>query len=117
MITNLLTNAIKYAPNSDRIVVKTIADNTSVTLRVQDFGPGIPKAMQQKIFDPFYRLVDARQTTISGLGLGLYIAFEIIHRQEGRIWVESEEGQGSTFCFTLPLDRAHASEDEIEAVV
>ncbi|GHO87366.1 hypothetical protein KSZ_53720 [Dictyobacter formicarum] len=88
-----------------------------MTLRVQDFGPGIPKQLQQKIFDPFYRMDDSQQASISGLGLGLYIAFEIIRRQEGHIWVESEEGQGATFCFSLPLDRAHASEKDIEAAI
>ncbi|GCE31556.1 hypothetical protein KDA_70400 [Dictyobacter alpinus] len=107
VITNLLMNAIKYAPASDRIIIKTTANDDSVTLGIQDFGPGIPKGKQEKIFDPFYRLTDARQQAISGLGLGLYIASEIIHRQEGKIWVESEEGCGSTFYFTLPLDREH----------
>ncbi|GCE08176.1 sensor histidine kinase [Dictyobacter aurantiacus] len=117
VITNLLTNAIKYAPNSNRIVVKTSSDNESVTLRVQDFGPGIPRHLQQKIFDPFYRLEESRKTSISGLGLGLYISSEIIQRQEGHIWVESEMGQGATFCFTLPIDRAHASEAGAEAAI
>ncbi|GER90496.1 hypothetical protein KDW_46580 [Dictyobacter vulcani] len=116
VITNLLMNAIKYAPASDRIIVKTTATSDTVTVRIQDFGPGIPKDMREKIFDPFYRLTDARQHAISGLGLGLYIASEIIHRQEGQIWVESEEGAGSTFCFTLPIDREHVDEQK-EAVM
>lgn len=105
VITNLLTNAIKYAPDADRIIIETTSDADSVTLRVQDFGPGIPKELQKKIFDSFYRLEEAEQQATPGLGLGLYIAAEIIKGQQGQIWVESEEGKGATFCFTLPLDR------------
>lgn len=105
VITNLLTNAMKYAPNADSIVVKTFSDPHAVTLCVQDFGPGIPKTLQSKIFDPFYRIEKNQQGTTPGLGLGLHIAAEIIKRQEGHIWVESKEGQGATFCFTLPTNR------------
>jgi signal transduction histidine kinase len=105
VITNLLTNAMKYAPNADTILVKTFSDIQNVTLCVQDFGPGIPKTLHSKIFDPFYRIEKNQQGTTPGLGLGLHIAAEIIKRQEGHIWVESEEGKGATFCFTLPIDR------------
>jgi signal transduction histidine kinase len=114
VITNFLTNAIKYAPDADRIIVKTSADHTNVTLCVQDFGPGIPKDEHISIFNPFYRIEGSEQRAASGLGLGLYIAAEMIRRQEGKIWVESEEGQGATFCFTLPIDRAHLVADQAE---
>ena len=57
------------------------------------------------MFDPFYRLEEAQRQATPGLGIGLSIAAEIIKRQQGQIWVESEEGKGATFCFTLPLDR------------
>ncbi len=107
VITNLLTNAMKYAPGTERILVKVASDAHSVTLYIQDFGPGIPKNLQSKIFDPFYRIERNQQGSAPGLGLGLHIAAEIIKRQEGRIWVESEEGEGATFCFTLPIDREH----------
>jgi signal transduction histidine kinase len=110
VITNLLTNAIKYASMSDRFLVKTSADEHNVTLTVQDFGPGIPPELQTKIFDPFYRIESSSQQAITGLGLGLHIAAEIIKRHEGRIWVESEPGQGAAFSFTLPLDRPRAVE-------
>ena len=105
VITNLVSNAMKYAPSSESIVVKSSADADSVTLCVQDFGPGIPEGLHTKIFDPFYRIEQTEQGVTPGLGLGLYISSEIIKRQQGRIWVESEEGQGATFCFTLPLNR------------
>ncbi len=108
VITNLLTNAMKYAPDAASILVKTSSTTETVTLCVQDFGPGIPKNLQNKIFDPFYRIANNQQASASGLGLGLHIAAEIIKRQEGHIWVESEEGKGATFCFTLPIKREHA---------
>jgi two-component system, sensor histidine kinase and response regulator len=105
VITNFLTNAMKYAPMTDCILVKTSSDTRTVTLCVQDFGPGISKAEQVKVFDPFYRIEDPAQKGTPGLGMGLHIAAEIIKGQDGQIWVESEEGQGARFYFTLPLDR------------
>jgi len=106
VITNLVSNAMKYAPSSESILVKSRADADSVTLCIQDFGSGIPQALHDKVFDPFYRIEQTEHGVTPGLGLGLYISAEIIKRQQGRIWVESEEGIGATFCFTLPLDRA-----------
>ena len=118
VITNLVTNAVKYAPMTDRILIKSLCDAEKVTLCVQDFGPGIPKSLQAKVFDPFYRIERAGQRVQPGLGLGLHIAAEMIKRQEGRIWVESEEGKGATFCFTLPLDRKLAlpAQEHVAAV-
>jgi PAS domain S-box-containing protein len=101
VIINMLTNAIKYSPDADRIIVKTMGDNQHVTLCVQDFGVGIPEERQQQIFERFYRV--SGNDTIPGIGLGLYISAEIIRRQGGTIWVESEQGKGSTFCFSLPV--------------
>jgi PAS domain S-box-containing protein len=102
VITNLITNAIKYSPHSNKIIIKTTTSPENVTVCVQDFGVGIPKDKQQKVFEQFFRVSGPAHSTIPGLGLGLYISSEIIKRQGGRIWVESEEGKGSTFCFTLP---------------
>jgi signal transduction histidine kinase len=103
VLTNLLTNAIKYAPNSQTILVKLTGDTQSVTVCVQDSGPGIPRINQARIFEPFYRIESPDQSFVQGLGLGLAIAAGLIERHHGRIWVESEEGAGATFCFTLPL--------------
>ncbi len=100
VIINFLTNAIKYSPDSEKIIVKSLAEEDHVKLCVQDFGTGIPKERQQQIFERFYRV--SGNETIPGIGLGLYISAEIIRRQGGTIGVESEEGQGSTFCFSLP---------------
>ncbi len=109
VITNFLTNAMKYAPQSKYILLKTQASDTDVILSVKDFGPGIPKELRKKIFDPFYRIEKTEMRETPGLGLGLHIASEIIKRQDGQIWVESEEGQGATFYFTLPLERKPAT--------
>ncbi len=110
VLTNLLTNAIKYAPDSKIILVKLAGDTQSVTACVQDSGPGIPKAIQSRIFEPFYRIERPDQSFTQGLGLGLAIATGLIERHHGRIWVESEEGAGTTFCFTLPLVQQPANQ-------
>lgn len=103
VIINLLTNAIKYSPNASNIVVSTSSTEQNVTLCVQDFGVGIAQDKLPHVFERFFRETGAREDTFAGLGLGLYVASEIISRQGGRIWAESEKGQGSTFCFSLPL--------------
>ena len=108
VLTNLLTNAIKYAPASETILVKLSSDSRLVTTCVQDFGPGIAREYQSQIFEPFYRIETAHSA--SGLGLGLAIAADLIKRHQGEIWVESEEGQGTTFCFTLPIGLLLADE-------
>jgi len=69
---------------------------------VQDFGIGIPNDKTDKVFEQFYRVSGNKQHTFPGLGLGLYISSEIIKREGGRMWVNSIEGKGSTFCFALP---------------
>lgn len=103
VISNMLTNAIKYSPHTEKIIVRTMAEEKNVTLCVQDFGVGIPEERQQQIFERFYRV--SGNDTIPGIGLGLYISAEIIKRQHGKMWVESEQGKGSTFCFRLPVQK------------
>ncbi|MBA3723387.1 MAG: PAS domain-containing sensor histidine kinase [Candidatus Levybacteria bacterium] len=105
VITNLISNAIKYSPHSKKIIVKTEVDKDYITLCVQDFGVGIPKDKQDRVFEQFFRVSGEKQHTFPGLGLGLYISSEIIKRQGGKIWVESIIGKGSTFCFKLPRKR------------
>lgn len=113
VLTNLLTNAIKYAPESEKIVIKLARDEQSVTASVQDFGPGIPDEQQAHVFEPFYR-VEEQGSTASGLGLGLTIAANLIKRHQGKIWVESEEGAGTTFSFTLPFVPRQAEQPVLE---
>lgn len=105
VITNLINNAIKYSPKADNIIVKTVTTKSNVTLCVQDFGIGISKRKQPKVFERFYQVDENTKESGAGLGLGLYISSEIITRQGGKIWVESVPGEGSTFCFTLLAER------------
>jgi len=103
VITNLITNAIKYSPDTGRIDISTKIMGDEVQFCVKDYGIGIAKDNLGKVFEQFYRVTGDMQHTFPGLGLGLYISAEIIKRAGGDIWVNSIEGQGATFCFKLPL--------------
>lgn len=102
VLGNFISNAIKYSPSSDKIIVKCFKDNDQLKVTVQDFGIGVPKDKQDFLFDRFYR-VQKSSSHFSGLGLGLYISAEIVKRHHGHIGVDSIEGDGSTFWFSLPL--------------
>jgi PAS domain S-box-containing protein len=102
VLTNLVTNAIKYSPHSDKIIIRTKIENGQSIVCVQDFGIGIPGEKQDRVFEQFYRVSGNKQHTFPGLGLGLYISSEIIKREGGRMWVNSVENKGSTFSFSLP---------------
>jgi PAS domain S-box-containing protein len=102
VITNFLTNAIKYSPNTDQITVVSTINSKHLTLSVTDKGIGIPDIERSKVFDRFYR-VDASGNNFQGLGLGLYVCSQIITLHHGKIGVDSEEGKGSTFWFSLPI--------------
>lgn len=103
VITNLITNAIKYSPASSEVIVESTADNQNVKLCVKDFGIGIPQDEQSKIFNRFHRVHGKnKHNTFPGLGLGLYISSQIIKKHTGTLMFDSIEDQGSTFCFTLP---------------
>ncbi|MFD0792915.1 PAS domain S-box protein [Mucilaginibacter litoreus] len=102
VLTNLVTNAIKYSPHANRVIISTRREDDRVTVSVQDFGIGIPEDKKDKVFEQFYRVSGTKQHTFPGLGLGLYISNEIIRREGGRMWVNSIEGKGSTFCFSIP---------------
>ena len=104
VIMNLLTNAIKYSPEADRVSIRvdTDTEQRNAIISVQDFGIGISKTHQQRVFERFYRIRKQGQT-FPGLGIGLFICYEIVSRHGGQIIVESEEGKGSTFSVLLPL--------------
>ncbi|HYY53382.1 MAG TPA: ATP-binding protein [Myxococcales bacterium] len=104
-LRNLLSNALKYSPAGGTIEVVLSADRERAEARasVRDFGIGIPAQRQVGIFRLFYRAHTDTPHDYGGLGVGLYMAKELIKRQGGRIWFESREGEGSTFSFTLPL--------------
>ena len=102
VILNYMTNAVKYSPDIKNIEVYTKTEDDLLVLSVRDFGIGIPKENQGDVFRKFYRVEGAAER-FQGLGVGLYICYEIIRRHNGRCWVESESGKGSTFFFSLPL--------------
>ena len=103
VLQNLLDNAIQYTPSGGQIMLSASADGGEVTLTVSDTGIGIPQADQPRIFERFYRVDVARSREVGGTGLGLSIAKHLVEAHGGRIWVDSEVGQGSQFHFTVPI--------------
>ncbi|MGN6181296.1 MAG: PAS domain-containing sensor histidine kinase [Mucilaginibacter sp.] len=103
VISNFLSNAIKYSPSGSTITVEVKTIDNDVQVSVADTGIGIKPKDQEKIFQRFYRVENEQIKIISGFGIGLYLASEIIQRHKGKIWVESYENEGSVFFFSLPL--------------
>ncbi|HKB43747.1 MAG TPA: ATP-binding protein, partial [Chitinophagaceae bacterium] len=95
----------KYSPDAKKIIISSQVKDNQVIVCVQDFGIGIAKEAQDRVFDKFYRVHDPTINTFPGLGLGLYIASEIVKRQNGKIWMSSTKGKGSSFCFSLPSEK------------
>ena len=102
VITNFISNALKYSPNTEKIIVKVEKMGNDVQFSVQDFGIGMPEDKKDKVFEQYYRVSGDEQSTFSGLGLGLFISAQIVERSKGKIWVNSILGKGSTFYFSLP---------------
>ncbi len=100
VISNLVHNAVKFTPDGGIISIEATIQDDDIRVCVSDTGPGIPKDEQGRIFERFYKADRAR--TKGGTGLGLAIARHIIEGHGGRIWLESQPGQGATFCFTVP---------------
>ncbi len=101
VITNLLVNAIKFAPPDSTIDVTLQLVGEVMQVYVEDKGPGVPPAERERVFDKFHSVAAAHAS--GGAGLGLYICRELVRQHGGRIWVEDRPGGGSRFCFTLPL--------------
>ncbi len=104
VLNNLLSNAIKYAPGAELVEVVLEHRDHMAVIGIKDFGIGIPSEKMDQLFSRFYR-IDEHTPNISGLGIGLYLSKEIIIRHQGQIWVESVLGKGSTFWFSLPMER------------
>jgi two-component system, OmpR family, phosphate regulon sensor histidine kinase PhoR len=110
VLQNLLDNAIQYTLPGGQIIVSAESAEKEIILTVSDTGIGIPKADQPRIFERFYRVDVARSREAGGTGLGLAIAKHLVEVHGGRLWVDSEIGQGSQFHFSVPLfDADHAA--------
>ena len=106
VLINLLTNAIKYSPEAEAVVVHLASDGEQAEVAVRDFGIGIAEEHHERVFERFYQVTSQQENTYPGLGIGLYIAHTIVERHGGRLWIESAVGAGSLFRFTLPLSRS-----------
>jgi two-component system, OmpR family, phosphate regulon sensor histidine kinase PhoR len=105
IVMSLVDNAVKFSPDEGRISVSARRRSDTAEIRVTDEGIGIARADQPRIFTKFYRAEEAVRHSPQGAGLGLFLARGLLAAMGGRIWVESEEGNGSTFVFELPIAR------------
>ncbi|MBI5602311.1 MAG: response regulator [Deltaproteobacteria bacterium] len=103
VLSNLITNAIKYSPDGGQVLVSAFAENDSLCIRVKDRGLGISPEDLKLIFKQFYRIKNEKTRYINGTGLGLAIVKSILESHQGRIKVESQPGEGSTFIVFLPV--------------
>jgi len=106
-LTNLVGNAIKYAPNSGPMWLRAEQKNSELILSVQDSGPGIPKQDQMRLFEKFYRVKQRGTEKVKGSGLGLAIVRSIAERHGGRAWCYSQQGEGCTFAISLPTQNGY----------
>jgi signal transduction histidine kinase len=104
VITNLVSNAVKYSPRGSDVTVASSVRDGAVHVTVTDRGFGIAASDLERIFEPYVRVGSSASRDIQGTGLGLPIAREIVRLHGGRMWVKSVEGEGSRFHFTLSLD-------------
>jgi signal transduction histidine kinase len=109
VLSNLIGNSLKFTPPAGRITVSTNRHDGMVRFRIADTGPGIPREHLSDIFSPYWQ---AKRTERLGAGLGLPIAKGIVEAHGGRIWVESDRGEGTQFYFTLPIDREWRPDQE-----
>ena len=110
VLENLLDNAIKYSPSGKRVTIRLSDDrmNTahgSLEVSVEDEGIGIPEKEQKKIAHKFFRASNAVNAEPDGSGIGLYICKDLIEKHGGTMWFKSAEGEGTTFYFTIPLQK------------
>lgn len=100
VLINLVNNAIQYSGERREVILEVVAVKKEVKFSVRDFGIGIPQQYLEKVFEKFFKVPGSNQ---SGTGLGLAISKDFITKQKGKIWVESNPGEGSVFSFTLPV--------------
>jgi PAS domain S-box-containing protein len=117
VLVNLVENAIKYSPDGGRVEVGAVPAGDMVRFYVRDQGLGVPADEQRRIFDKFYRLDPNMTAGVGGTGLGLYICNELVRRMGGRIWVESDGEDGSTFLFEIPASESAPARPVLHEVV
>ena len=112
MVTNYLTNALKYSPADRPVEVGIDVEPEHARVWVRDHGQGLPLSEQERIWERFHRVkgVEVQSGAGVGLGLGLYVSRMIVERHQGQVGVQSTTGQGATFWFTLPLP--HSNEEQ-----
>lgn len=116
VVSNLLSNALKYTPSGGSVHVSAGVQGTQAVICVSDNGPGIPRDQWDQIFDRFAQCSTLPQTRdIPGVGLGLYIVRQIVEQHNGRVWVDSEVGRGSAFYVSLPTEALKGEEKEQES--
>jgi PAS domain S-box-containing protein len=103
VVANLASNALKYSPSGSDIDVSVHREDGHAVVSVKDYGDGIPLSEQERVFGRFQRLENGLSRKTGGTGLGLYIAKRFVEAMSGRLWLTSTPGNGSTFCFSLPL--------------
>ena len=103
VLTNLIGNAIKFSEAEDAITITATADEKEIIVHVKDNGIGIPAEDLESIFSRYYQASNKSERSAMGSGLGLHIAKKIVEGHGGRIWAESEDGQGSIFSFSVPI--------------
>ncbi len=104
ILRNLVDNAIKYSPSGGQVTIFAKRDGENMVAGVSDQGPGIPLEAQERLFVRFHRLEQSVHSGVEGIGLGLSVCRTLVEAHGGRIWVESQPGQGSTFYFSVPID-------------
>jgi signal transduction histidine kinase/GGDEF domain-containing protein len=120
ILTNLVGNAIKFTPEGGEITVSAKpldSDRKMVAFSVRDTGIGIPEEELEKIFDKFHQVEDSLHRSTGGTGLGLAITRGLIEAHQGKIWVESELGKGSTFTFTLPISEVERRDGNVRFIL
>jgi PAS domain S-box-containing protein len=114
IVQNLVDNALKFSPEGGRITISARRRSDTAEIRVEDEGIGISRADQGRIFTKFYRAEGVSRAGVSGTGIGLFLARGLVAAMGGRMWVESEEGEGARFIFELPIAKGKPAEKPIE---
>lgn len=119
VVINLLSNAIKFSPQGQQVLLGATHEQNVVRFSVRDWGPGISRADQMRLFQKFHQLDQSINREKSGSGLGLAISKELVELHGGKIWVDSELGRGSTFSFTVPVAKVQPQpmEDQLPLIV